>query len=383
MRIGINLLFLTNNTNTSIGKYTQNLLEGFRKINLLNSCYLFVRQCYYEKAKEDYPEATVVLIQAGKLSDFFLRHKKRHPNFAECYYLNRFVINSIAKKQQIDLLFYPFNDSTICLPKKLPHVFVIHDLYYLHYPEFYGRFHYLYAKQKHQYFLNHCNTIITISDFVKKEILSHLKTSKEPSIQVIPNTIMTASKFTDFTPVDEPYILSVASQTYSKNLITLFRAFNLIKKRIPHQLIIIGNRMDMTHELQSYVKQYNLGDRVLFLHDIPEEHLNSLYQNASLVVAPSLFESSGRVPIEAALLKTPVITSRSGVLPEVTLGLLSYYEPTTDCHSLAIKIIELLRDPPSEEVREQIAATYERKYNEVTVAKQYLSIFQPETDKSI
>ncbi len=379
MRIGINLLFLTNNTNSSIGKHTEALLNGFRKINLLSDCSLFVRKCYYEKAKSDYPEANIVLIHAEKIMEYLLTHKKKHSDFSECYYLNRFTISKTVKKLQIDVMFHPFNDSTIYFMKKIHNILVIHDLYYLRYPTIYGRFHYLYAKKKHEYFLKNSNAIVAVSEFIKNDILSNIESSQNAFIQVIPNAVATAEKFTNFVPVEEPYILSIASQTYNKNIITLLRAFNLIKKRISHQLVLIGKHKDMTCEIQYYIKKHQLDDRVLCIEAIPDEHRNSLYQHASLLVAPSLCESFGRVPIEAALLKIPVITSRSSALFEVTLGLLTYYDPPTDSQALAMKIIEMLNHPPSNEAREQIAATYARIYDETSIANRYVTLFQPQT----
>lgn len=379
MRIGINLLFLTNNTNSSVGKHTEALMNGFRKINLLSDCYLFVRRCYYEKAKSEYPEAKIIPIHANKIMDYLLTYKRKHSNFAECYYLNHFTLPTTMKKLQIDLMFHPFNDCTIRFVKGIRNIVVIHDLYYLRYPIYYGRFQYLYAKKKHEYFLKNSNSIVAVSEFVKNDIMSNIKSSINSFIQVIPNAVATAEKFTSFVPVEGPYILSVASQTYHKNLITLLRAFNLIKKRIPHQLVLIGKHKDMTFEIQEYIKKQHLDDRVLCIEGIPDEHRNSLYQHASLLVTPSLCESFGRVPIEAALLKIPVITSKSSALLEVTLDLLNYYDPPTDSQALAMKIIDVLRNPPSYEAREQVAATYARIYDETSIANRYATLFQPDT----
>jgi glycosyltransferase involved in cell wall biosynthesis len=128
--------------------------------------------------------------------------------------------------------------------------------------------------------------------------------------------------------------------------------------------------------IQAYIKEHDLDDRVLCLEGVPDEHRNSLYRHASLLVSPSLCESFGRAPIEAALLGTPVITAKASALPEVTLGLLTYYEPATDSHALAIKMIELLKNPPQIEVRQKIADTYARTYDEVSIANRFRSIFE-------
>ena len=215
-----------------------------------------------------------------------------------------------------------------------------------------------------------------MSEYVKSEILTHIKASKDIFVQVIPNAVAVAQRFTSFVPVEGPYVLAVGSQTKNKNIMTLLKAYNLIKKRLPHQLVIIGKHRDDTSEIQAYIKEHDLDDRVLCLEGVPDEHRNSLYQHASLLVTPSLCENFGRIPIEAALLGTPVITAKTSALPEVTLGLLTYYEPATDSHALAMKMIELLRNPPQLIDRQRIASTYAITYDEENIAKRFSSIFE-------
>jgi glycosyltransferase involved in cell wall biosynthesis len=376
MKIGINLLFLTNNVSSGVGKHIESLLSGYRKIDLLKDCYLFVRETYYEKAKELYPEATVVLVQSPPLINFLLKHKKKRHSYYECRYLNQKTFANAVLNAKVDLILYPFNDSTLHFVDGLPNILVIHDLYYLRYPEYYGQLLYLYAKRKHEYFLKKASAIIAVSEFVKSEILTHIKASKDIFVQVIPNAVSTAKSFTNFVPVEGPYILSVGSQTKNKNILTLLKSYNLIKKRLPHQLVLLGKHREDTIEIQNYIKEHDLDDRVLCLEGVPDEHRNSLYRHASLLVTPSLCENFGRVPIEAALLGTPVITTKTSALPEVTLGLLTYYDPPTDSHALAMKMIDVLRNPPLPEVREQIACTYARTYDEASIASRFLYIFE-------
>lgn len=376
MKIGINLLFLTNNSSSGVSKHTESLLSGFRKIDLLKDCYLFVSEPYVQRAKELYPEATILLVQVPSYINFLLKHKKKHRSYYECRYLHHRCFANAVHNAQVDLVLYPFNDCTIRFVNNIPNIMVIHDLYYLRYPEYYGQLLYHYAKRKHEYFLKNANTVITVSEFTKNEILKQIKTSKDVLIQVIPNAVTTAYNFTSFVPVEGPYVLSVASQTKSKNILTLLRAYNLIKKRLPHQLVLLGKNREDTSEIQAYIKEHDLKDRVLCFDGVPDEHLNSLYRHASLLVAPYLSENFGRVPIEAALLGTPVITANTSALPEVTLGLLTYYEPATDSHALAMKMIDTLRNPPHIDTRQKIADTYARTYDEAGIADRFHHIFQ-------
>ncbi len=376
MKIGINLLFMNHTSNHGVNRHTEALLQGFRKIDRLKDCCLFVRELYYEKAKEQFAEATIVCIKAKGIIHWVLNHVHSYHNYYECRYLNHTPLALAAKQQNIDLMLHPFNDSTIRFVEGIPNIMVIHDLYYLRYPQYYGYFLYFYAKRKHEYFIKKADSIITVSEFVKEDILKNLALANDIFIQVIPNAVIPAQLFTEFIPIDPPYILAVAPHTYEKNLITLLKAFYLVRKRIPHELVILGKHEEETNNLHEYIKANGLTERVLFLEGVPDEHRNSLYKHASLLVVPSLTENFGRVPIEGALLQIPVLTSSASALMEVTHGLLNYYHPPTDSYALALKISTLLCHPPEKEQLEAIALLYSQLYDESAIARRFESIIE-------
>ena len=87
-----------------------------------------------------------------------------------------------------------------------------------------------------------------------------------------------------------------------------------------------------------------------------------LYSHADLFVSPSLKEGFGWTPIEAAILKTPVLVSDIVVLKEVTCGKI----PTFDPHSpddLAEHSQEILDNPPGERERTELADFFLDKYS--------------------
>ncbi|MBD8507588.1 glycosyltransferase [Hoyosella sp. G463] len=82
---------------------------------------------------------------------------------------------------------------------------------------------------------------------------------------------------------------------------------------------------------------------VVTLGSLPEEHKAWLYQNAGLVLYPTLSEGFGLVPFEAAHHGVPVLSTRSGSLDEV----LPRGIPTIDAldaAQVAAMAMELLRD---------------------------------------
>lgn len=94
-----------------------------------------------------------------------------------------------------------------------------------------------------------------------------------------------------------------------------------------------------------FVKKYSLSGRVSFTGKISAEKLRLLYNLASVVVLPSLYEGFGLPAAEAMACATPVVATKTGALPEVVgdegAGILV---PPRDALALAQGIQKILED---------------------------------------
>jgi glycosyltransferase involved in cell wall biosynthesis len=73
-----------------------------------------------------------------------------------------------------------------------------------------------------------------------------------------------------------------------------------------HTLLVVHHRPEV-----------GMGDRVIFLSDIPERDLPLLYNGAQVFVFPSLYEGFGLPVLEAMACGTPVVCSNTSSLPEI------------------------------------------------------------------
>lgn len=92
-------------------------------------------------------------------------------------------------------------------------------------------------------------------------------------------------------------------------------------------------------------------------------------------------EGFGRTPVEAAICKVPVISTKETSLPEVTMNEVYYYENATDDKELAEKILEVLKNKPSKEKLEEISNKLEEEYSEENVAKRYVKLLDKILDE--
>ncbi|WP_298893564.1 glycosyltransferase [uncultured Psychroserpens sp.] len=106
----------------------------------------------------------------------------------------------------------------------------------------------------------------------------------------------------------EKYVLYVGRLDPKKGIDLLIKAFaNLNPKDF--KLKIAGGFNDYKQELDQLVSSYQLEDKVAFLGLITGEEKVKLFKNAFVFVAPSHSEVVGMVNLEAAIFKTPVITT--------------------------------------------------------------------------
>lgn len=160
------------------------------------------------------------------------------------------------------------------------------------------------------------------------------------------------------------YILYVNALKEYKNLLTLIKAFYILKDKIGHNLLIIGSPTKYwKNVIWPYILKKQITDRIKIISNVSNNELTMYYSRAKLFISPSLHEGFGYTPIEAAICYTPVITTEVDALYETTLGLLNYYHPALDEKALADKIMEVLHQGCDIGTRKQISDLFKEKYN--------------------
>lgn len=140
-----------------------------------------------------------------------------------------------------------------------------------------------------------------------------------------------------------PYLLTVSTISPRKNVDGLIKAFDLIKDKIPHKLIVAGKKGWMYEDVINLVKELNLSERVFFTDQINDDELKFLYKNSKLFIYPSFYEGFGLPPLEAMSYGVPTVVSNRTSIPEVCSDAAEYIEPS-DWQDIADKIFRLLND---------------------------------------
>ncbi len=318
MKIFIDIRPLAKDRHSGIANYTRSLIDEFLAADNGNTYQLF----YNGWKKNSLPEAwlkndKIELInwrlpnKLLGLSGRILREPK----------IDRFF--------NPDLIFSPhFNLLNI---EKTPRVLTIHDLSFVRHKQFFApkkRFwHWL---QDARYQIKSAERLIAVSEFTKADIVDYFKVPEE-KISIIYSGVGKNLKrlselnddlaaFKKRRALEKPFILYLGALEPRKNIISLVRVFNILKKEVFYndwRLVLAGGSRWLSGELEREIKNSPYLDDIMVLEKISEEEKIFLYNSAKVFVYPSFFEGFGFPPLEAQACGVPVAASNRTSLPEI------------------------------------------------------------------
>jgi glycosyltransferase involved in cell wall biosynthesis len=204
---------------------------------------------------------------------------------------------------------------------RVPTVVTVHDLAILRYPQAFPGWHRLYGKAGLARVLRAADTVVSVSEFTKDELVSLVGVPPD-RIRVVPNGV--DELFTPDGPASEgDYVLAVATLEPRKNLELAVEAARLAGV----ELRVVGAR------------GWGGVDVPGWMGEIPDVELASLYRGARCLLYPSLYEGFGLQVLEAMASGTPVVTSRGTAMEEIAGGAAVLADPF-DPESIAAGIAE-------------------------------------------
>ncbi|MGX9985711.1 glycosyltransferase family 4 protein [Soonwooa purpurea] len=205
--------------------------------------------------------------------------------------------------------------------KPIKKIVTIHDLIFVHYPQFYSFFDRKIHFWKFKKAAHSADKIIAISEQTKRDIVKFLKVP-EAKIEVIyqgcHEAFKTEKTLEELNAVKtkynlpERFVLNVGTVEERKNLFSVVKAL----KGTDIPLVVVGRKTNYADQILSFIKKENMTAQVQFLEGVSMVELACIYQLADIFVYPSLFEGFGIPVIEAHFSKTAVITSNTSCLPE-------------------------------------------------------------------
>lgn len=244
--------------------------------------------------------------------------------------------------KECDIVFYPCA-ALDCVPPPEGTVFCVADLQERFFPEYFSEEEHARRRNRYRNLLAYADGIFAISDFTKRSLVELLGFPPD-DIQVVPCLSADLPRL-GVRPEGIPFknfAFFPADDYPHKNHARLVEALAFLSsKGITVPLICTGSRVSNGAWLETAA-----GKKLPVWHAgrLSRENVRWLYEHATLLVFPTLFEGFGIPLLEAFRLGVPVVCSNITSLPEVAGGAAEYCDPF-DTKSIAAAIERVWSDP--------------------------------------
>lgn len=213
-------------------------------------------------------------------------------------------------------------------------IVTIHDLAFRRYPETIEKRTMRMLKCNLKRSIKRADAVIVDSEFTKAELQNYYDVSKK-DVYVVPCGV----DIKKFYPESDQKVLDSVKRKYGihkeyflylgtleprKNIQGLLSAYELFIKKMKCRkqsapcLVIAGGKGWMYEEIFQRVEKLSLKKEVIFTGYVDEKDKVALLSGAMIFCFPSFYEGFGMPPMEAMACGTPVLTSKSTSLDEVT-----------------------------------------------------------------
>lgn len=348
MKIGIDARLWSE---TGVGRYIRNLVKELIILDQSNEYVLFVLakdiesiKCQIANSKSNKWKLVSADIRWHSLSE-------------------QLRFNTILYKEQLDLMHFPYFSLPILYKRSF--VITLHDLIIHHFatgkastlplPLYYAkRFFY---KRVIIHGVKQAKCVIVPLEAVKKDLVETLGVPKKKIIvtkEGFDASIRTQNS--ELTPQKlGRYLLYVGNAYPHKNLEFLLEAFQMYKTNNATdtvKLVLVGKEDYFYKRLKNKVGAQK--DAIVFLHNVTDAELASLYKNAVAFISASKMEGFGLPPLEAMANNCLVVVSDIPSFREVCQNSALYFDQN-NATAIAekIKIVLSLTDREKKGLRQK------------------------------
>jgi glycosyltransferase involved in cell wall biosynthesis len=312
MRIAVNTRFLLKGKLEGIGWFTHQILQRMVLAHPEHE-FIFIFDRPY------HPD----FIFANNVTPIVVGPPARHPIFWWIWFELR--IPAILKKHNADV--FLSTDGFASLRTKVPQCMVIHDLAFVHYPQYIPQLICKYLVHYTKKFAHKVNRIVTVSTNTHDDVINtyQLPSKKVDIVFNGAHDVYAPITFDQKQSIKEQftqcanYFIYAGSLHPRKNIVNLLKAFAQFKKftNSKMKLLLVGRLAWLTKEIELTLDQHPYKADVIRIEYMDAQDLSKVIGAAYAMVYVSHFEGFGIPILEAIKCNVPVITSNTTSMPEV------------------------------------------------------------------
>lgn len=265
-----------------------------------------------------------------------------------------------------------------------PSIATVHDLAFLDFGEQFTWRRRALARFQARYAVRCAVRLLAVSEATRHDLMKHFRVPPERV------TVTQEAAAACFRPVSEPETLARVRAAYGlpgtfvlyvgrlqprKNLVRLIGAFTRVcerNPRLPHHLVLAGNKGWMYEPIFEAAQRSPLRERIHFLDFVSQEDLPAMMSMADVLALVSLWEGFGLPVLEAMACGTAVLASNCSSLPEVAGDAAELVDPY-DENAIAAALERLLLDEAYRKVLEQRASARAAQFSWDATARNIMS----------
>jgi glycosyltransferase involved in cell wall biosynthesis len=372
MKIGINALGLKQGTAGGIESYLYNLLEGLAAIDEEHSYHIFVSYQGLRANIESYRNPRLKIVYVSRIVAA-LKFIFTRPWIALRFF-SMAVSHNLAldggctpdysglygrvvdfDKFGLDVIHFPFEtlDSSF-YGLKSGIALTVHDVQHEYYSDYFDAGELERRRRDYKAAAERADVLLAISGATKNSLIERFGVSPEKIVVTYEGCSPAFRKISDHKFLDsvkekyslpERFLFYPAGTWPHKNHIKLLEAVAILRDKygFDEELVLTGTPQNNHRKVMEAIENFNLTDKVRFLNLVPFEDMPAIYNLASLLVFPSLFEGFGIPLVEAMNVGLPIVCSDRTSIPEVVEGAGIYFDPE-DASDMAEKIHRLWND---------------------------------------
>ncbi|MAU10914.1 MAG: hypothetical protein CL607_13915 [Anaerolineaceae bacterium] len=207
------------------------------------------------------------------------------------------------------------------------HVITVHDLTFLHYPDYLTTDARRYYNDQIGAVCQHTDHILAVSDSTRHDLMSMLHVPAE-KITVQPHGVHSRYRVMSTDQLEkerqalglpETYILHVGTYEPRKNILGLIKAYKELLIELPDAppVVLVGRPGWLFEETRAQIDALGINEHIIWRSDIEDDQLPTVYNLAIVLAATSFYEGFGLPILEAMACGTVPIASNRSSFPEV------------------------------------------------------------------
>ncbi len=386
--IGISCLEIPVDYVGGISSFTDGLLKGFAAIDTEHNFTLICSPDNYERFKKYQQHSNFSVIDAAKLTNTYrwkniLTKVAKKTGITLVYRLtSKLCFSGFSEliSKRFDLIYFP---STTIFPINVScsTAVSLHDIQYKHFPQHFSWLQINELTTTINSTVDKADIIQSSSKFIRDDLISVFGSKLSKKIVVIPEGVNSEywnEREKDKTKLkcpDDPFLLLPAQMWPHKNHITVLKALKLLKEsqNLEIPLLMTGAAYSGSKAIFNFIREHHLS-RVEYLGKVSQAELRFLYQRATAVVVPSMYESSSLPLLEAMACGTSVIAADTPPNIEMEKHFTIRLFQTLDYEQLADELSAALKEKNHYAGLKN--AKMAKQFDWHLVAKQYIEMFE-------